>query len=110
MARDVFSVIHFPLLCGVIAFAVAAEQALAHPGAPLPLSVRGALAAGGVLFVGGAAAALWRATGKPHPSRWVLALAGAAAVLLLPADPRVSMGVMVAVLVGVGMVDRPGRK
>jgi low temperature requirement protein LtrA len=62
MARDVFSLIHFPMLCGVIACAVSVEKALAHPGDPLPLAGRVALAVGLALFVGGMAVAIWRAT------------------------------------------------
>jgi low temperature requirement protein LtrA len=107
MARDVFSVIHFPMLCGVIAFAVAAEEALARPGAPLAPSVRGALAAGVLLFVGGGAVALWRGTGRPHAPRWGLAASGAATVLLLPPDPWVAMGAIVVVLAALGMLERP---
>jgi low temperature requirement protein LtrA len=62
MARDVFSLFHFPMLLGVIAFAVAVEEALAHPSDPLPLGGRVALAVGLFLFVGGTAVAIWRAT------------------------------------------------
>lgn len=62
MARDVFSLLHFPMLCGVIAYAVAVEEALAHPGDPLPLAGRIALAVGLILFVAGMAVAIWRAT------------------------------------------------
>ncbi|HET9371772.1 MAG TPA: low temperature requirement protein A [Vicinamibacterales bacterium] len=45
LARDVFSVMHFPMLCGVIAMAAATEAALAHPDLPLATDLRMALAA-----------------------------------------------------------------
>ena len=46
MARDVFSLIHFPMMCGVIAYAASVEVAVAHPDQPLPLAARVALAVG----------------------------------------------------------------
>ena len=73
MARDVFSVLHFPMLCGVIAMAAATEEALAHPDEALATSGRVFLAAGATLFVCGTAAATWRATGRTHLWRWLLA-------------------------------------
>ncbi|MEZ4664693.1 MAG: low temperature requirement protein A, partial [Caldilineaceae bacterium] len=72
MARDVFSLLHFPMLCGVIAFAVAIEEIVIHPGEPLPVLGRMALAIGLALFVGGAALAIWRATGRIPIGRVVL--------------------------------------
>jgi low temperature requirement protein LtrA len=72
LARDVFSLIHFPMLCGVIAYAVAIEEALAHPAEPLPFEGRVFLAAGVALFVGGMAAAMWRATRRLLLPRLVL--------------------------------------
>jgi len=62
MARDVYSLLHFPMLCGVIAYAFAVEVTVAHPGEPLSLDGRIALAVGLVLFVGGMAVAIRRAT------------------------------------------------
>ncbi len=53
MARDVFSLLHFPMMCGVIVYAVAIEEAITHPSEPMSLSLRLALAAGLLLFVGG---------------------------------------------------------
>jgi low temperature requirement protein LtrA len=61
MARDVFSFLHFPMLCGVIAYAFVVEEIVAHPGEALPLAGRLALAAGLLLFVGGMAIAIWQA-------------------------------------------------
>jgi low temperature requirement protein LtrA len=83
MARDVFSLIHFPMLCGVIAYAVAIEEAIAHPGEPLPFEGRLALAVGLVLFVGGMAAAIWRATSRLLILRVVLIVVTAIAVVAL---------------------------
>lgn len=104
-ARDVFSVMHFPMLCGVIAMAAATEQALAHPDRPLAVSLRIALGAGAVLFVCGTAAALWRATGQTQIFRWVFAPAAAIAVLALGAVPWVAMALILAMLVAVAVVE-----
>jgi low temperature requirement protein LtrA len=62
LARDVFSLFHFPMLCGVVAYAVTIELAVAHPGDPLSLTGRIAMAAGLGLFAGGMAFSVWRAT------------------------------------------------
>jgi low temperature requirement protein LtrA len=82
LGRDVFSFLHFPMLCGVIAYAFVVEEAVAHPGEPLALDGRIALAAGLLLFVGGMAVAIWRATRRVLRPRVVLILATAAAVVL----------------------------
>lgn len=57
LARDCFSLTHFPVLCGIVAYAAAVEEILAHPADPLPLDVRITLASGLTLFVGGMAVA-----------------------------------------------------
>ena len=81
MARDVFSLIHFPMLCGVIGYAVAIEEAVAHPGRPLPFEGRLALAIGLALFVGGMAVAVWRATRRLLLPRLILILGTAGLVM-----------------------------
>lgn len=82
MGRDVFSLIHFPMLCGVIAYAVAIEEAVAHPGDPLHTEVQLALAVGMALFVGGMALAMWRATRRLLLPRVIVMLVTAVAVVL----------------------------
>ncbi len=87
MARDVYSLVHFPMLCGVIAFAAAVEEAIAHPGVPLALAGRSALAATLILFVGGMALALWRATGRLPLSRVLLSVGTAIAIVTVAGYP-----------------------
>ncbi len=54
------------MLCGVIAYAVGLEEALGHPTEPLAPEGRLAIALGILLFVGGTALSMWRATcGSP---------------------------------------------
>jgi low temperature requirement protein LtrA len=105
MARDVFSILHFPMLCGIVATAVATEVALAHPDQPLGADVRGALGAGAVLFVGGTAVAIWRATGRVPVARILLSLATAAAVMAFGAQPWVAMTTVLGMLVVVSVLD-----
>lgn len=102
MGRDVYSLIHFPMLCGVIAYAVAIEEAIAHPGEPLALAGRVALAAGLVLFVGGIALALWRATGRFPLLRLLVSLLSAGAVIgLANVSPLLTLSIG---LIGVSFV------
>lgn len=101
LGRDVFSLGHFPAMCGVIAYAVAIEHVLAHPADPVDTGGRIALAAGLLLFVGSVGACIWRATGRILLPRFAIAVIAAAAVLLvgpLPAAASLSL-VFVALLV-----------
>ena len=81
LGRDVFSFLHFPMLCGVIAYAFVVEEIVAHPGEPLALDGRIALAAGLLLFVGVMAIAIWRATRQILLPRTILVLGTAVAVV-----------------------------
>lgn len=81
MARDVFSLFHFPMLCGVIFYAFAVEKAVAHPGETLPFDGRVALAVGLLLFVGGMALAIRRATGYLLMPRLIVITVTAGAVV-----------------------------
>jgi len=105
LARDLFSVLHFPMLCGVVVMAAVTEGALSHPEQALELSQRIALGAGAVLFVCGTAFAMWRATGTSPRWRVVLAPGAAAAVVAIGAVPWMAMALLVVMLVGVIMTE-----
>lgn len=64
VARDVYSLWHFPLVGGIIAYAVGVEGILMHPGESVSPGVGIALGVGVFLFVGSTAGSYWRATGK----------------------------------------------
>lgn len=81
LARDIFSVLHFPMLFGVVAYAVAIEGVVAHPNEPFSLSGRVALGAGLMLFVGGMTLAVWRATGRFLWPRAIIILATTLAIV-----------------------------
>jgi low temperature requirement protein LtrA len=106
MARDVFSLIHFPMLCGVIAYAVAVEEVVAHPEDPLLLEGRLALAAGMILFVVGTALAIWRATSTLMLPRIVATGAAALAIVLLAdVNPTVTLAIALVGIVIVGFSE-----
>ena len=105
LARDVFSVLHFPMLCGVIAIAAATEAALAHPDETLAADLRVALGCGAVLFVCGTAAGIWRATGRALLWRWVLTPVAAAVLFALNTVPWIAMAVVAALLVAIAVIE-----
>jgi low temperature requirement protein LtrA len=81
LGRDVFSLFHFPMLLGVIAFSYAVEEAVAHPSDSLSFVIRLALALGLTLFLGGMVVAMWRATQLILWLRLVLTLITALTIL-----------------------------
>jgi low temperature requirement protein LtrA len=105
LARDVFSVLHFPMLCGVIAIAAATEAALAHPEAVLAADLRGALGVGAMLFICGTAAGMWRAVSRPLPWRWAMAPLVAIVVFAVNTVPWVGMTLVLGMLVAIGAVE-----
>src|SRR4029078_2729239 len=74
VARDAFSLAHFPLIAGIVGFAVALEGIGTHPDEPLSVAVLASLGIGVALFVGSSALAL-RLAGGPLlvPHLWILA-------------------------------------
>ncbi len=106
LARDVFSLIHFPMLCGVIAYAVSVEEAVAHPGQPLAVVARVALALGLALFVGGMALAMWRATGRLLLPRLILtALTALAIVVVTGAASTLSLAMALVGVVAIAVLE-----
>lgn len=74
--RDVYSLSHFPMLAGIIGFALIIEEAIAHPHGILPFIERLTLAVGLLLFLGGSVLAIWRATRKILFPRLALTILG----------------------------------
>jgi low temperature requirement protein LtrA len=69
LARDAYSIIHFPMMLGIIAYAATVERALSHPSDPLSTSGRALLAASVMLFAGSMELALRRAGQRVHVAR-----------------------------------------
>ncbi|MDJ0497730.1 MAG: low temperature requirement protein A [Acidimicrobiia bacterium] len=83
LARDAYTVGHYPLVAGVILFAVGTEELLAHPEAALDAGARWAFFGGLAAFLGAQALMTLRLTGHMAWERFsvVVVLLGAAAVL-----------------------------
>jgi low temperature requirement protein LtrA len=105
LARDAFSVLHFPMLCGVIGIAAASEAALAHPEQVLPADLRATLGVGAMLFVCGTAAGTWRAAGRVLPWRWVMAPLVAIGVIAFDTVPWVALTLVLAMLAAISAVE-----
>ncbi len=86
VARDAFSLAHFALVCGIVGFAVAVEEIVAHPDEALHDEVALALGSGVALFVGFSAFALWRARGIVLVTRLVVLAATLLAMVAVPDD------------------------
>ena len=103
LARDAYSIIHFPMLLGVIAFAASVEHAIGHAEDPLGFPGRALLAASVLLFTGSMALALRRAGRPVSMARRVIPILTAAAVIALSAvSAVVSLGVVLVGLILLG--------
>jgi low temperature requirement protein LtrA len=104
LARDAFSFAHFPLVGGVVGFAVAVEETVAHPDDPMRGPVLAALGLGVALFVASSALSLRRLGGPVLVVR-LAALAVMAVSLVIVAaispPPVVPLGSVAIVLLGV---------
>jgi low temperature requirement protein LtrA len=110
LARDVFSLAHFPMLCGIVGIAATIEEAIAHPDGPLAFEWRLALGFGLLLFVGGSSLAKWRALGILPVLRVGIGVSTTAAILLLAeVPPAVSLAVAIAGTAAVALSERPPR-
>jgi low temperature requirement protein LtrA len=106
MARDVFTLAHFPMACGIVGWAAAVEEAMAHPGGPLPLPWRLALAGGLTLFLGAMVVAMRRADGRWLLPRALVTAGTAALVLAVPGAPAVALGVALAGVAAVALLEQ----
>ncbi len=97
IARDSYTLVHFLMLAGVVAYAAAIEEVILHPTSSLPQVTTVAFALSMILFVGGMAAALWRATGTLPRERLVVVVV--AAVAIVPA-----MGVNVILALAIALL------
>jgi low temperature requirement protein LtrA len=99
VARDAFSLGHFPLLCGIVGFSVAIEEIVRHPATAPPGEVVAALGVGVALFVGGSAFVYWRVCGQVLVPR--LAILAATEVLLVALAAQEPVWLLTAVAAGV---------
>jgi low temperature requirement protein LtrA len=102
VARNMFTFGHFPIVFGLVLFAVAAKHAVAHPTDPLDPGDLAFLAGAVALFVGGLLGLQWQAVRHLAPAR-VAAIIGVAARCWSagPVIPGVVMLALVALFIAV---------
>ena len=106
-ARDVYSLGHFPIIGGVIGFAVAIEEAVQHPSEHLETAAALALTIGTALFVGGVGFTLLRTRRRAPVIRAVVVVALLASFPLLTTWPAtVALTVVTVAVVAVAVSER----
>ncbi len=101
LARDVFTFFHYPIVLGIILYAVAVEKTLGHPRDPLSESGRWALGLGIAVFLLGFVLIRFRVIRRVALERVVAgATALAVAVALDGADAIVTLAVVIGILIG----------
>jgi len=101
VARNMFTFGHFPIVFGLVLYAVAAKHAVAHPGDPLGPGDLAVLAGAVAFFVGGLLDLQWQAVRHLAPER-VVAIVGVAILcwILGPAIPGVALLAVIAIVIG----------
>lgn len=97
IARDVFTLGHYPVIAGIVLFAVAAKKVVAHAEDPLSSGGRVALAGAIVAFVLGLAAGRLRLIRKLAYERLTAAAVAVVAVIVLDDIPGVAL---LAIVIG----------
>jgi low temperature requirement protein LtrA len=110
-SRDVYSLLHYLVVAGVISFAVAIEETVAHPGEHLePVGVA-ALVIGVALFVGGTGVALLRAgAGLPTVRVAAVGVLIVASPLLATVPATTAMALVAATVTAVAVIEHRGRR
>ena len=113
VARDAYSLAHFPLVGGIVAFAIAAEHTVPHPTDPVEAETIGALGIGVTLFMGATVLSYWRVHHRVLVPRLTITLATAGLlVLVVGARPVWPLAIAAAGLAVIAVVERsrlPGR-
>ena len=107
LGRAAFTLLHFPMIGGVIGIAVGFEEMVLHPDAPLETAGMVALALGLVLFVGGGAA-VWARAGRSLllPRLGVLAALVGALILAADAQPPVVLTIVAVAIAAIAIVEQ----
>lgn len=109
LARDAFSLAHFPLIAGIVGFAVAIEEIGAHPDEPASAAVLASLGIGVSLFVASSALSLRLCGGQALITRLLfLAAMLVGLALVAPMAPVWPLLVVAAALLGIVLVEGAG--
>ncbi len=99
-ARDAYSVLHYPLVVGIVFYALALEDVVAHPTDPISPEGRFAMAVGVALVLLSVVASAYRAIRRIPTERLVAALILIALVWLArPLDAQVFAAIVTGILV-----------
>jgi hypothetical protein len=95
------------MVCGIIAYAVAIEEVVAHPDEPLSLAGRAALATGILLFVGGMAVAVYRGTNQVLLPRILLLLVAAVLIVALSGiGAALTLGIALSCMILILLIEQ----
>lgn len=107
VARDSFTMLHFPMLLGIIGIGVVVEEGIVHPSDPFHIETLFVLAGGILLFVGGMGASIGRAGGGWHLPRIVGAIVtGGVIVATEGVEAYVSVLIGLAGIVVIGIIEQ----
>ena len=104
LARDVFTIFHYPIVLGVVFFAVAAKKVLVHPEDPLSRPGRAALGLGVALVLAGFLLARYRIVRTIGRERAAAAGLTLITVVLLRSIPGVALLATVTAIVVVAVI------
>ncbi len=106
VARDAYSVMHFPLICGIIGIAIGFEKIIGHPHDVLSLPVALALGGGYVLFVSFTAASVWRMSKLFLVPRMIIVLISAIGIAFsVGQPPAVALTIIAAGLTALIIIE-----
>ena len=109
LARDAFSLGHFPLIGGIVGFAVAIESIAAHPDERAPAAVLGSLGIGVALFVACSALSFRLLGGRILVPRLVILAAMLGLIALVaPMPPVWPLAVVAAALLAIVVIEGAG--
>jgi low temperature requirement protein LtrA len=109
LCRDAYSLGHFPLVCGIVGFAVALEEIVHHPEDVPSGEVVAALGVGIALFVGCSAFAYWRTTGRVLVPRLAILVVTVATLAAVSGQtPAWQLAVVATGLAAIAVVERRG--
>lgn len=106
LARDSFSILHFPLICGIIGVAVGFERIMGHPHELLSVPVAIALSGGYLFFVGFTAISVWRLSKLlliPRISILIISMIGLAFSVAHP--PYIALGIIAGSLTLITFIE-----
>jgi low temperature requirement protein LtrA len=109
LARDAFSLAHFPLIAGIVGFAVAIESIAAHPDVPAPAAVMASLGIGVTLFVACSALSFRLLGGRILVPRLLILPAMLGLIALVASmQPVWPLAVVAAALLGIVLIEGSG--